>query len=390
MGSPTVAVVNIRSTDITALVAEKGVNETFVFKGSSCVYYDGYANGVFSDRAAFVKSVSAALDKAVYNCGGKITAVYVGVPGEFLTLYSRDNFIGFSGRRKIDYIEIDEFFEKNLPSPAPIGKTLIKCCSSFYVLSDKRRVLDPIGLLSSSLSGRASYIYCSDYFLNAVKEGVAAVGKYDVDFIPSVYAQAMYLIPSEVRSAGTALIDFGACTTEIAIVCGNALSATVSIPLGEAHIMYSLAQKYGLNTYDMLSTTLAHSNLYIKDPAKNIPLEDFPIEIKYVDVNEIICQTLGPLSEKIYNFLDANEDKFAGGIHGVYATGESILGIRGAVDKITYLLSIVVEVAKPDLPYYNKPCDSSALSLISYAYRDIRLYKNKNSLLYKFLKKFGG
>lgn len=390
MSSGTVAVINIRSADITALVAERGVNDTFVFKGSASANYDGYYDGIFSDADAFVKSVTATLEKAIYNCGEKISSVYIGVPSEFLTLYVKDGFIGFSGKRKIEEMDVDSFFEKNLPSDLYKGKTLIKSSCAYYVLSDKRRVLNPIGYLTASLSGLASYIFCSDYFIKLVKEALSAVGSYSVGFIPSAYAQAIYLIPAESRATGAALIDFGMCSTEIAVVYGNALTAMISIPMGEANIMYAVAERYRLRTYDLISSVLTHSNLYIKSPDQIIPIDDFPLEIKYADVNELIGQILGSLCEQIYNFLDANENKFSGGVHGLYATGEGIIGIRGAVEKITYLLSTVVEVAKPDLPYYNKPRDSSALSLISYAYRDKDQFKNKNSLLYKFLKKFGG
>lgn len=390
MSSSAVAVINIRSADITAIVAEKGVNDTFVFKGSASLNYDGYVDGVFSDADAFVKSVTAALEKAIYNCGEKISEVYVGVPSEFLSLHVKDGFIGFSGKRKIEEMDVDSFFEKNLPPDSYSNKTLIRSACAYYVLSDKRRVLDPIGYSTSSLSGLASYIFCSDYFIRLVQEGISAAGKYSVEFIPSTYAQAIYLIPVESRSSGAALIDFGMCSTEIAVVYGNALTAMISIPMGEANIMYAVAEKYRLRTYDHISSVLTHSNLYIKSPNQIIPIDDFPLEIKYADVNEIIGQILGALCEQIYNFLDRNENKFSGGVHGLYATGESIIGIRGALEKITYLLSMVVEVAKPDLPYYNKPRDSSALSLISYAYRYRDQFRNKNSLLYKFLKKFGG
>jgi len=330
------------------------------------------------------------LEKAVYNCGEKISSVYVGVPNEFLTLYVRDNFIGFSNKRKIEEIDVDAFFEKNLQIDLYKDKTLIKNACAYYILSDKRRVLNPVGFVSSSLSGRASYIFCSDYFCRLVKEGIDAAGKYTLDFIPSSYAEAVYLIPDEARSTGAALIDFGMCSTEIAVVCGNALTAMVSFPTGQANIMYALAEKYRLKTYDSIAAVLEKANLFIKDQAKTMQIDGISAEIRYVDVNDAANQTLGRLSEQIYNFLDANDDKFTGGVHGLYATGDGIINIRGAVEKITYLLSMVIEVAKPDLPYYNKPSDSSALSLVAYAYKDMNQFKNKNSLLYKFLKKFGG
>ncbi len=48
-----VAVLDIRSTEMTAVVGERGVNNTFIIKSKYAFDYDGYAEGEFLDKKKF-------------------------------------------------------------------------------------------------------------------------------------------------------------------------------------------------------------------------------------------------------------------------------------------------------------------------------------------------
>ncbi|MBO5045597.1 MAG: hypothetical protein J6C93_01845 [Clostridia bacterium] len=48
MGRASVAVLDIRSSEVTVLVGERGVNHTFIFKASRTEGYDGYETVPFT------------------------------------------------------------------------------------------------------------------------------------------------------------------------------------------------------------------------------------------------------------------------------------------------------------------------------------------------------
>ena len=52
-----VAILDIRSAEITALVGERGVNGTFIIKSKYTCAYDGYAEGELLDVENFVSAV---------------------------------------------------------------------------------------------------------------------------------------------------------------------------------------------------------------------------------------------------------------------------------------------------------------------------------------------
>ena len=57
MRRKSVAVLDIRSSEITAVVGERGVNNTFIIKSKYSCAYDGYAEGELLDRDNFLSAV---------------------------------------------------------------------------------------------------------------------------------------------------------------------------------------------------------------------------------------------------------------------------------------------------------------------------------------------
>ena len=50
-----VAVFDIGSSKVTAVIGERGINKTFVIKGRYSYEYDGFADGEFFDGAEYLK-----------------------------------------------------------------------------------------------------------------------------------------------------------------------------------------------------------------------------------------------------------------------------------------------------------------------------------------------
>ena len=82
MGRRSAAVLDVRSADVTVVVGQRGVNNTFVIQGMYTQPYKGYADAEFFDTQDLQEAVFAALDEASAEAGVRIRELYVGVPGE--------------------------------------------------------------------------------------------------------------------------------------------------------------------------------------------------------------------------------------------------------------------------------------------------------------------
>ena len=383
MAGKSIAVLDIRSSEVAVFVGERGVNNTFVFKASKTESYGGYQGGEFYDVSDLSSAVLRALDAVQQVCGERIRSLYVGVPGEFTKVEPLEQDLGFPKKLKISNKELDQLFAMGRK---PLdGWRYMRVTSMVYVTADNRRVADPVGLYSTGLSGVLSYFYVSEYFAGAL-EHVFSRRRIELHFLPTQFAMAAYLIPPETRDEYALFLDIGYLSSSFLVLLGNGVLAQRTFWAGEGQIAVRLMKRFSL-PYEVATALLSKANLYLKRDAKNrevvyggrsyeIPTKEFIEEVK-AGLDEL-CELVGRFLEECSGKeLDSKP---------VYVSGEGFAGIRGALEHMSKRLSCVCEQVAPDLPYYNKPSMSSRIALIDMASEDSR----KSGSLNRFLNFFGG
>ena len=121
-----VVVLDIGSSKVTALIGERGVNKTFLIKGFSEREYSGFTDGQFLDVQSFSGAVKAAIREVREITRVKIAKVYVGVPGEFTTVITKNHHIAFSKKKKIRERDLDELFDVAFPFKGESYRIIIR------------------------------------------------------------------------------------------------------------------------------------------------------------------------------------------------------------------------------------------------------------------------
>ncbi len=383
MSSRSVAVLDVRSSEVTVVVGERGVNNTFVFKASKTEPYDGYDESAFFDTDKLSDAVFRAVSAVERICGERLRRLYVGVPGAFTRVIPREQVIGFPKRRTIGHKDLAALFASGRE---PLdGYRCIRATSMIYVTSDDRRVVDPVGLSSASLSGVLSYFYCSDYFAETM-ERIFSGMKIELSFLPAEYAMATYLIPSETRDEYALFLDVGFMSSSLCVLLGNGVLAQRTYFVGKGQIAAVLMQRFSL-PYDAAVALLAKANLFVRSNSgkTEVSVQGVSYEVDTDELIEAVKEGLDAICEAIGGFLEecsAKELDFK----PLYVSGEGLAEIRGALEHVSKRVSRVCEMLAPDLPYYNKPAMSSRIALTDLAYEDHR----KSGFFYKLLNIFGG
>ena len=149
MRNKSVAVLDIRSSEVCAAVAERGVNNTFIIKSKYTCSYDGYADGELLDIASFTSAVKKVVGNTVAASGEKFTRFYVGIPDEFLKVCVTEGGIALNPPQKVKPAHIHAVAESAQPS-GENGWSVVERSPVYYSLSDKRRVIDPEGCFTES------------------------------------------------------------------------------------------------------------------------------------------------------------------------------------------------------------------------------------------------
>lgn len=365
-----VAVLDIRSSDMTAIVGGRGVNNTFIIKSKYTCSYDGYAEGELIDIESFVAAVTDAV-KSTLSASGGIKKFFIGVPGEFLRLVNADKAISFQTAKKITSGDCSQLLAACEPESDGKWKT-IRRSTLYYVLSDKRKLINPVGSVSDSLQGKCCFYQCKNSFIELLSSVFAGFKEISsVNLIPSNYAEAMYLVEPEIRDECAVLFDLGYISSTYSVICGNGLLFSESFSVGIGHIAFYLMTELDI-PFEVAQVFLSAVNLNAKE--KLSATEEYTYEgetysFPAAKLREIIREGLDGVCETIEecrrNFTGRNIDG-----KPLLITGEGIKTVRGTAEHLSGRLVKAVEVVAPKVPYYDKPHFSSVFSLLDTALND--------------------
>ena len=369
MRKKSVAVLDVRSSEICAAIAEKGVNNTFIIKSKHVESYEGYAEGELLDVDDFIKAVRSCIDAVQASSGVLLKSVYVGIPCEFINTVQTDKVFGFQSMQRISGRHIQNVIKGSFPAETD-GYTVVRCGALTYILSDKRRLLDPVGMVSDSLRAKLSYFTCKTAFLETVVRALGVFPSIKVfNWLPQNYTESMYLFNGEKREGYNLLFDFGHISSTFSVTCGNGVAYSEAFSIGVAHIAVLLMEALEI-PYDVALALLKRVNLNARDKYSQTE-EEYEINGERYNfspqyLRELIREGLDGICEMIEACIQSFVSKDMSGAP-IYITGEGVGIIRGTIEHFSSRLVTPVEVIAPKVPYYDKPRFSSLFSLLSAA-----------------------
>ena len=357
-----VAVIDVGSSKITALIGERGINKTFVIKGRYSYEYDGYCDGAFFDTDK-LKQILFTIVETVKKAG--IDTVYVGVPGEFTQVTVRDSQISFSKKKKIQSEDVDALFDSAFVLSSS-KYTLINRSAVVYELDDFRRLANPVGATSEILKGKLSFVVCSNYFIDAVKTAIESAGIKTVEFVSTALAEALYLVDAETRDRIAMIADVGYITTTFTIIQGDGLLFQRSFSYGGGYITAAITEKFSVDF--ALAEKLKRKTCLSRVVSNGCDVVDGENGVYYPadELKSTIFDSLDVLCEQISDVLESSAYKIPEYVP-IMVTGGGITHIRGAKEHLSKRLGMILEVVAPKVPLMDKPTESAILSLMELA-----------------------
>ena len=358
-----VAIIDVGSSAITAVLGERGINKTFIIKGKYSYPYDGFGDGAFYDVNKLSIQLKSATRDLINASHQTIEKIYVGVPGEFTKVTVKDSQISFPKKKKITEEDIETLFDGAFVAESTTH-TVIDRSAIIYELDDFRRLADPIGAVSEIFKGRLSFILCSNYFMNYVSNPIKDCGIQEVEFRSIGLAQTMYLLDAQTRDRIALVADIGYISTTVSVIQGDGIVLQKSFTFGGGYISACISERLG-TSFETSEIIKRKVNLSLLPSNTSFDLIDG--EDGYYDANEvkeIVLSSLDVLCENIASVVDSvNLPDYV----PLMITGGGISYLRGAKEFVSNRLGMSVEIIAPSVPLLNKPELSSMLSLLDCA-----------------------
>ncbi len=358
---------DIGSSVLRAMVAGRGINNTFKVKGYKEVEYDGFFEGKFLNQDKLPSIFEEIIDELDIQ-NEKIDKMYIGVPAEFSSVTVVQESINFGNRRKVKKTDIDSLFYL-AGEKSKSGEVEVVSVSPLSFSLDGFSTLDPIGESGTSLSAKLSIIYVNRDFIELFNSIAGGLNFSTVEYISEPLAQAQYIVPKDKREDFALLVDGGDLTTSIAFIKGDGLSALSSVSRGGGFITNDIAEAFDLSMKEadrlkkqiVLSLKGGQNDFYelCTDMGK-------VTKIGLNFANEVVGYRIEELAEVISKCLQMNSTQFESYLP-IYLTGGGIAKIKGGRDFLAKCLGRNVTYGTPNIPGKERTELASIYSLVNSA-----------------------
>ena len=368
MARKCIAVLEIGSSKMTCIVGSRGASGIFEIAAQSQFEYAGFMEGEFLEPEALKGAISQVVTNAQTEACRYITHLYVGVPAEFSLVSVRSSGKSFTKPKKVTTFDVDELFEKLEAQENSATHVVVGSSPVCFELSDKRKVIDVVGEITTSFAATLSFVLAERSFVSTISKALDALDIPNIEFVSEPLAECMFVVDTAKRDEGAILIDCGYITTGVAIAMGDGLVALNSFSLGGGHLSGDLYKclEIPFNVCENLKRKIVLNVQPEDDDYYQVVCDGETHKVNAKQANDIVLARLEQIAGIINQCIEASNIPFEEN-KTVLLTGGGISLVRGARDRLSKYLGRRVEVVAPVVPELNKPNLSAAISLLNFA-----------------------
>ena len=339
-----VAVLDIGASKTCAMIAEQSIDSARVL-GAGIAPTEGYKRGVVTSVAALVESVRSCIQEAEREAAAAIESVFVAVAGNQLQGFNGNGVIPIrSKNREVSQSDIYEVIDAARNFKIPEGMVVIHVLPQEFTLDGQSGISDPLGMMGNELGVRIHVILNTASTVQNIINVINKSGLIVAGTVMPQLAAAMAVLTSDEKDLGTAVIDIGGGTTDLAVYLRGSLCHSETIPMGGQHFTKDISVG--------IRTPLAEAEKLKREQgcaeASLVALEEL-LEVSSLAGNtmrlisrEMLCQVIQARAEEVFTLVHKKMEAWqcrrelvagavlTGGmsqVQGMDAVAERILGM---------------------------------------------------------------
>ena len=373
---------DIGTTKVCAVVGEARPDGVEII-GMGSHPSEGLRKGVVINIEHTVDSIKEALEEAETMAGCEISAVYAGIAGGHVKGFNSHGVIALK-EKEVTKKDIERVIEAARAVAIPMDREVIHTLVQEFIVDDQDGIMDPLGMSGVRLETNIHIVTGAVTSAQNIIKCANRAGLDVCDIILQSLASSEAVLSKEERNLGTALIDFGGGTTDMAVFSKGAIKHTSVLPLGGDNLTYDIA--VGLRTAKLEAEKIkikygcGLSSMIGKDETVEVP--GVGGRKPRVLSRQILGEILEPRVEEIFSLIygeilrSGHEDTITS---GVVVTGGSaeLLGVTEMAEQI---FNAPARVGYPKgitglVEVVNKPMYATAVGLVLYGAKTNKKHK---------------
>lgn len=372
MAENCVTVIEIGSSKLSCMIAERGVNNTFNVKAKASVDYAGFLEGDFIEKAYLDDAVMTLFSQITSIYKKKIKKVYVGVPAEFSKVVTSTCQLNFKNKHTISQKDIDTIFAKVSEQRYAEDMDIISVNTISYTLDETKNIQNPLKQKCYFISCELSLVLAQSSFIKLFNKIWSKLGIEQVEYLSEPLAEGIFILEEEERERNCIVIDVGARSTSVAFIKGNAMTNLTSFSMGGSYITSDLTEACGIGYPEArnLKKQIVLSLKGDKDDTYELPtLGGKILKLPLNFVNEAVCYRIGLIASTVNECIRVFAKEYVP-YYPIYLCGAGLTKIKGGKDYLAKCLNRNVSYGRPPIPGMDKPELASILGLVNSALRN--------------------
>jgi cell division protein FtsA len=330
-------------TSKTSVIVGAAEDDGLEIIGYSSVPSRGLKKGAVINIEDTVDSIRDAVREAEEVTGIHIKAVHLGIGGEHIDSLSSHGVIALT-KKEITRRDVDSVIDAARAVALPFDRVMLQVIPAGFSVNGQNGITDPRGMGGVRLEANVSIFTGSATY---VKNFTRCCEKAGLDIIETIFqplATAETVLTEDERSLGTAVIDIGGGTTDIAIFHEGNLCHTSSIPVGGNNFTSDIAiglrtpapeaekikRRYGCSMISMVRDEEEIEIGYSGDkPSKNVP-------------RQYLTEILQPRTVELFKLV--KEEITGRGFHSILSSGAVLTGGSALMDGIDVMAENILDL----------------------------------------------
>ena len=368
---------DIGTTKICAVVGEISGSDVNII-GIGTHPSIGLRKGVVVNIESTVESIKKAVEEAELMAGCEISSVYAGIAGGHITGFNSRGIVAIKGSEIVDN-DVERVIDAARAVAIPMDREVIHVLPQEYIVDDESGIQNPVGMAGVRLEAKIHIVTGAVASAHNIVKCANRSGLDVCDIVLESLASGEAVLSDEEKQLGTALLDLGGGTTDLAIFSGKNIKHTFVLALGGDNLTNDIAIGLRCPHAEAEKIKTKFGNCL----AQNISTEDM-IEVPGVGgrnsrklPRQILGEILEPRMEEIFTLI--NREIYRAGMEhtipsGVVVTGGSAL-LEGVAEIAESTFNLPTRIGTPQgikglVDVVSNPMYATGVGLVLYGARN--------------------
>jgi cell division protein FtsA len=230
---------DIGTTKICAVVGEiSGADINIIGIGTHPSI--GLRKGVVINIESTVESIKKAVEEAELMAGCEISSVCAGIAGGHITGFNSRGIVAIKGS-EITENDVQRVIDAARAVAIPMDREVIHVLPQEFIVDDESGIQNPVGMAGVRLEAKIHIVTGAVASAHNIVKCANRSGLDVSDIVLESLASGEAVLTDEEKQLGTALVDLGGGTTDLAIFSGKNIRHTFVLALGGNNLTNDIA-----------------------------------------------------------------------------------------------------------------------------------------------------